>query len=652
MVEYRKYITNLGGHSMKAFQPISIGNLELKNRYIMAAMGPELGNFDERTVEYFVRRAKGGASMLLTNVMATEAIDGHGPSSTLTEESFEGFKSLVTKAHEYDCKICIQIMPGVGLGGMAEGRLKPASASAIPLYPGSDVTFDELTKEEIKFIQGEVFKTVRLAKKAGADAVQVHAYGGYLTDKFMTPKWNIRTDEYGGSFDNRMRFLNEIIEGLQEECDKDFPMIVKFTPSHFLPSELGYRAMEEGIEIAKMLEEKGVHALHIDSGCHDNWYMAMPPIYQQEAVPQLLAARKIKEVTSIPIITNGRLGDSQKAESAIENGWVDIIGVGRQFLADPDFPNKLIENKADEIRYCIYCNEGCIKSVCEGESIKCAVNPEAGYESIKKIERTLNSKRVLIIGAGPGGCEAAIKAAVAGHDVEIWEKLDHIGGNFHNACLPSFKRDGNKVIDYYRTMIHSLDIRIKYCMEATEELVLAYGPDLVIHATGATPLRPRSIPGINKAHVVTATDALQNTVYVDNNVVVIGAGLVGCETAVVLANKGKKVTIVEMADKILSEPVFVQNAMMLNQLLQHPNINTKTSAKLTSIDEDSVTIQIAETNEVIECDSVVLAMGFLPNTALYNALKDKVKIVNVGDSVGVRKVLDAVHEAFDAVLEL
>lgn len=637
---------------MKVLEPISIGKLNLKNRFTMVAMGPELGNFDSRTVEYYVRRAKGGAAMLMTNVIATEAIDGHGPSSTLTEESFQGFQSLVEQAHEYDCKVCIQIMPGVGLGGKASNRIKPASASALPLYPGADITFDELTKEEIKFIHQEVLKTVALAKKAGADAVEIHAYGGYLTDKFMTSKWNIRTDEYGGSFENRMRFLNEIIEGIQEECGKDFPMIVKFTPCHFLPTEYGYRGMEEGLEIAKMLEQKGVHALHVDSGCHDNWYMAMPPIYQQEAVPQLLAARKVKEVTSLPILTNGRLGDIGKAESALENQWLDIVGVGRQFLADPDFPNKIKENKTEEIRYCIYCNEGCIKSVCEGTSIKCAVNPLAGFESVKESKPTKNSKKVLVIGAGPGGCSAAIAAAEAGHDVEMWEKQEHLGGNFYNACLPPFKRDGSKVLEYYQNMIQKLHIRIRYCKEATKESVLVYEPNTVIYAAGATPLRPQSIPGINQAHVVTATDVLQNKAYIGEQVAVIGAGLVGCESAVVLANQGKKVTMIEMADHILPEPVFVQNAMMLNQLLKHPNISFKTSTKLTSINGQSICVLSSEVEEEIPCDSVVLAMGFSSNTKLYQELEDKVKVVNVGDSVQVRKVFDAVHEAYDAVLDL
>ncbi len=637
---------------MKVLQPIDIGNLKLKNRFIMAAMGPELGNFDTRTVDYYLRRAKGGAAMLLINTIATEAIDGHGPSAMLTEESYDGFQYLAEQAHSYDCKVCIQIMPGVGLGGMAPGRLKPASASALPLYPGADITFDELTKEEIKFIQGEVFKTVGLAKKAGADAVEIHAYGGYLTDKFMTSKWNIRTDEYGGSFENRMRFLVEIIDGIQEELGKDFPLIVKYTPCHFLPVEYGYRAMEEGIEIAKLLEEKGVHALHIDAGCHDNWYMAMPPIYQQEAVPQLLAAKKVKEITSLPVITNGRLGDIDKAEAAIENGYLDIAGVGREFLADPDFPNKVMENKTDEIRYCIYCNEGCIKSVCEGASIKCAVNPLTGYEGIKNLTRAERAKKILVIGAGPGGCQAAITAAEAGHDVEIWEKQDHLGGNFYNACLPPFKRDGNKILSYYRNTLKNLSIPIRYCKEATEDSVLAYRPDIVIHAAGALPVRPQSIQGINKSHVATASDVLQNKVFMGEQVAVIGAGLVGCETAVVLAQRGKKVIMVEMADHILPEPVFVQNAMMLNKLLENPNISFKTSSKLTGIQDGTITISTAGQEETLTCDNVVLAMGFSPDIKLYNALKDKVTMFNIGDSVKVRKVLEAVQEAYDAVLKI
>lgn len=637
---------------MLVLEPIKVGNLELKNRFVMVPMGAELGNFDPRTVDYYVTRAKGGASMVMTTVIATEAIDGHTPASTLTEESFAGFKELVDRAHEFDCKICLQVVPGIGLGGIGEGRVKPASASALPLYPGAKLTFEELTIDEIKFIQGEISRTVKLAKRAGADAIEIHAYGGYLTDKFMTKRWNIRQDEYGGSFENRMRFLTEIIDVIKEDLGSDFPLLVKFTPDHFLPVEEGYRGIEEGIKIAKLLESKGVHALHVDAGCHDNWYMAMPPIYQQDMVPQMISSAKIKAVTSLPVLSNGRLGDIEKAEAALRNGWIDIAGVGREFLADPNFPKKVMENRTDEIRHCIYCNEGCIATVSAGKSINCAVNPLTGYEGLKELKATDEPKRVLVIGAGPGGCQAAITAAEAGHDVEIWEKKAYLGGNFHNACMPPFKRDGMKILDYYRTKLDRLNISIRYCKEATEGAILSYKADLVVHATGGNPIMPSAIKGLNKSHVYTATDVLQNQALLGKKISVIGGGLVGCETAVVLANKGMQVIIIEMAEKMLPEPLFIQNAMMLNQLLQHPNITFKTSAKVTEVLEQAVEIEVNGNKEWIDCDSVVVAAGFSPNDHLYHSLKDKTNIVNVGDSVKVRKVLDAVHEAYDAVLNL
>ncbi|OCA86610.1 NAD(P)/FAD-dependent oxidoreductase [Bacillus sp. FJAT-27986] len=637
---------------MLVLEPIKVGNLELKNRFVMVPMGAELGNFDPRTVDYYVTRAKGGASMVMTTVIATEAIDGHTPASTLTEESFAGFKELVDRAHEFDCKICLQVVPGIGLGGIGEGRLKPASASALPLYPGANITFEELTIDEIKFIQGEISRTVKLAKRAGADAIEIHAYGGYLTDKFMTKRWNIRQDEYGGNFENRMRFLTEIIDVIKEDLGSDFPLLVKFTPDHFLPVEEGYRGIEEGIEIAKLLESKGVHALHVDAGCHDNWYIAMPPIYQQDMVPQMISSAKIKAVTSLPVLSNGRLGDIEKAEAALRNGWIDIAGVGREFLADPNFPKKVMENRTDEIRHCIYCNEGCIATVAAGKSINCAVNPLTGYEGLKELKAADESKRVLVIGAGPGGCQAAITAAEAGHDVEIWEKKAYLGGNFHNACMPPFKRDGMKILDYYRTKLDRLNISIRYCKEATEEAILSYKADLVVHATGGNPIMPSAIKGLNKSHVYTATDVLQNQALLGKKISVIGGGLVGCETAVVLANKGMQITIIEMAEKMLPEPLFIQNAMMLNQLLQHPNITFKTSAKVTEVLDQAVEIEVNGNKEWIDCDSVVVAAGFSPNNHLYHSLKNKTNIVNVGDSVKVRKVLDAVHEAYDAVLNL
>lgn len=640
---------------MKLLEASTIGNMKLKNKIIMAPMGAELGNFDVRTNAYYVARAKGGASMLMCTVVATEEIEGHSPAAVLNEDSFEGLKSLVQECHEYDSKVCLQVMSGAGLGGMAPGRTQPVAPSPMPIMPGMDYMFAEMSIEEIKLIHNAVIHTAILAKKAGVDCLEIHAYGGYLTDKFMSKRWNQRTDEYGGSFENRMRFLTEMIEGVKAELGDDFPLIVKFTPCHYLPVDSGYREMEEGLRIAKMLESMGVHALHVDAGCHDNWFLAMPPIYQQEMVPQMNSSQAIKEVVSIPVISHGRLENVAKAEAALENEWVDFVCIGRGLLADPEIPNKIAEYRTDDIRSCISCNEGCIARVAsqpDYKSIECAVNPLTGYEGLKELTKTDAPKRILVIGAGPGGCTAAISAAESGHHVEIWEKTSQLGGNFQAAVMPTFKRDGGNILNYYRTQLNKLRIHVKYCMEATEEAILAYGADKVIWAAGGTPVRPSSIEGIMGNNVCLATDALRELCLVGDTIVVIGGGLVGCETAINYARKGKKVTIVEMADKLLPEPLFIQNMMMLTRMLDHPNITSMPSTKLVKIAKGFATVENADGKQEIPCDTVILAMGFKPNNQVYAALEGKMDIVNVGDSVQARKVYDAVHEAYDAILSI
>lgn len=640
---------------MKLLEESAIGTLKLKNKIIMAPMGAELGNFDERTNAYYVARAKGGASMLMCTVIATEEIEGHSPASVLDEDSFEGLQSLVQKCHEYDSKICLQIMSGAGLGGMATGRAQPVAPSPMPIMAGMNYMFAEMTKEEIKLLHNAVIRTAILAEQAGVDCIEIHAYGGYLTDKFMSKRWNKRTDEYGGSFENRMRFLTEMIEGVKTVLGDNFPLIVKFTPCHYLPVESGYRGMEEGLRIAKMLESLGVHALHVDAGCHDNWYQAMPPIYQQEMVPQMNSSQAVKEVVSIPVISHGRLENVAKAEAALENEWIDMVCIGRGLLADPEIPNKIAENRTDDIRSCISCNEGCIARVAsqpDYKSIECAVNPLTGYEGVKELTQTEVPKRILVIGAGPGGCTAAISAAEAGHSVEVWEKASQLGGNFLAAVMPTFKRDGGNILNYYRTQLNKLRINVKYCKEATEEAILAYGADKVIWAAGGIPVRPNSIEGIMGNNVCLATDALRELCLVGDTLVVIGGGLVGCETAIHYARKGRKVTIVEMADKLLPEPLFIQNMMMLTEMLNHPNITSLPSTKLVKITKGAATVENVGGQQEIPCETVILAMGFKPNNGVYAALEGKVNISNVGDSVQARKVYDAVHEAYDVVLSI
>ena len=419
-----------------------------------------------------------------------------------------------------------------------------------------------------------------------------------------------------------------------------------------MPEDQGYRGIEEGQKIAVALTEKGVDGLHVDVGCHDNWALAMPPIYQQAMAPQIDVARQIKAVTPLPVISNGRLGDLGKVESGITNQWLDVAAVGRQFLADPDFVTKLIANQPEKIRACIYCNEGCIKSVAEGKRISCAVNPLVGKESLSPSLMTDKPQNVLVIGAGPGGCEAAITAKQRGHKVTLWEKEAYLGGNFYNACLPPFKRDGNKLLKYYQQMISELEIETKYSYHATLGKISALEPDQIIYACGGTSIVP-PIPGVNQGHVTTAIEALQDRGIIGEKVVVIGGGLVGCETALTLVNQGKEVTIIEMADKLLPEPLFIQNLMMLTDLLEKSAIKAIVGGKVTEIQKNTITLMKDEEIETLTCDTVVLATGFKPNQALYQELVGAgFAIKNVGDSVAVRKVFEAVHEGYEAVMAI
>lgn len=637
---------------MKLTQPVSIGNLTLKNRMVMAPMGVDLGNYDERTRAYYLARAKGGIGMILCNTLATPEIEGMCPSSLLDADSYEDFRDMTENAHRFNCRVCVQIHPGNGrITTPPPGRDKPLGASAVP-WMDPRVICEEITRDEIRIIEDGFRRTARYAKKAGADAIEIHAYGGYLTDQFLTKRWNVRTDEYGGDLTGRMRFLTDLIEIVKTDLGEDFPLIVKFTPCHYLPAEAGYRDMDEGLEIARRLEALGVHALHVDAGCHDNWFMAMPPVYQQEQVLQLRSAHAVRNAVGIPVISHGRLNNISKAEYALEHGDLDIVAIGRGLLDDPELPNKLTAHETDKIRPCISCNEGCIARVCAGQSVQCAVNPNAGLEGVNDLKPAEAPKKVLVVGAGPAGCTAAITAARAGHQVELWEKRERIGGNVLAASRPSFKADMANLLSYYQNELTRLQVPVKFCMEADKAAVDTLKPDVVIWAAGGRPIAPGSIEGIHGDNVCTAIDALLNNALLGENIAVIGGGLVGLETAVDLTQRGKKVTVVEMAPKLLPEPVFMQNMMMIMGLVKKYQIPSQVNTKLLKIEPDGIVVQKENGEEKIPCDTVVLAMGFRPDDSVYEEIAGDYKTVKVGDCVSARKVYNAVHEAYDAVREL
>lgn len=638
-------------------RPIRIGRMELKNRMVMAPMGVTVGNLSPASVAYFAARAEGGAAMVFCNIRASLAFESGEHSIYLNDETEPLFRALAERCHAHDCKLAAQIQPGDGRIGEPSVRYKvPISASACPWMHVPRMRCHALTIDEIHELEEDFRRSVQVALRSGADCVGIHAYGGYLTDQFLTRRWNTRTDAYGGSLENRARFLTELIAICKEEGGADFPVIVKFTPDHYMDGE-GYRSIDEGIALAKLIVAAGADALHVDAGCHENWPNAMPPAGMQQMTLQSRSAKIIRSVVDVPIMTHGRFGDVDKAEAALRDGVCDVAVIGRGLLADPDLPNKVLAGRPDTIRPCISCNEGCIARVYNGETATCALNPRCGHEDGSiDIPPAVHPKKLLVVGAGPAGCMAALYAKQAGHMVEIWEAGGHIGGNALCACKPFFKRDMHRMIRYFERELLVHDIPVRFYTTATPELAAAYAPDHIFWAAGGRPIAPKAIPGLDCPKVYFATEALCDCCDVGDRVVVIGGRLVGVEAALQMDMWGKHVTCIDMARTIPSEPGFKMNNMLMRDYMACSGVDFRPTTKLVRIAGDaftcSVTVEHAGEQQQIACDTVLLALGFAPTAQAAAAFESVAPVTVLGDAQQPRKILFAVGDAHEAVRKL
>ncbi|WP_212505708.1 FAD-dependent oxidoreductase [Anaerotalea alkaliphila] len=483
-----------------------------------------------------------------------------------------------------------------------------------------------------------------LAKNGGADAVELHAYGGYLIDQFQSALWNKRTDEYGGDLQGRMRFTLELVAEIQKTCGKDFPLLVKFTPHHGIP---GGRELEEGIEMAKMLEAAGVHALHIDKGCYERWFDAISTVYEPEAA-QIDLADAIRKHVRIPVISQGKLGNPEVAERVLQEGKTDFVGLAHQMLCDPHWVNKVKEGKTYDIVPCIGCNE-CLYAGFAGKHYVCAVNVGCYHEDDYPLLPAREKKSVLVVGGGPGGMQAAIAAAERGFSVELWERQNTLGGTLLAAGAPSFKGDVLKFVEVFKNKLYRSGVVVRLMKEAAAEEILRKGFDKVILAAGATPCLP-PVPGIDGGNVCTSTAALLGQAPLGKKVVVIGGGLVGCETALHIQETADQVSVVEMLDDILlTADHCLNNDQKLRLLIAESGMAIHTKAKVTRIGTDFVEFEKDGATDRIPCDSVVIATGYKSNNQLARELEGQMDLSVVGDAGSPRKILHAVHEAYHAV---
>ncbi len=629
------------------FQKGHIGRMETKNRIVMAPMGTTAdgdGGYSARTIRYFAERAKGGTGLIITGRNASVLeFEGYSCSALSNYHHVNRLAALADTVHAYGCKLCVQIGPGLGRIMYTSATTPPYSCSPIPAFWFPNMTCKELSVEDIAFITDKVGYSAKLAKDAGADAIEMHAYGSYLADQFLTEAFNHRTDKYGGSLENRVRFLGECIQAVQRYCGEDFPQIVKFTPVHCLDIP-GYRKLEEGVEIAKLLEKWGAHALHVDTGCYEVWYRQIPTVYQDEGC-QLFAAEAVKKAVSIPVITQGKLHRPALAEKVLEEGKADFIALGHQHIADPHYAEKVKEHREGDIRPCIGCNE-CLRLGHLGRNYSCSVNPVAHHEDDFPLTPDTKGLRVLIIGGGPGGMVAALTANSRGMKAEIWEKTGELGGQLLAAGAPPFKRDVRNYVEYLKRQLKKAGIPVRFNCEPTAQEIAFAGFDRVILATGAVANTP-AIAGSENA--VEAIPVLRQQCDIGGECVIIGGGVVGVETALFLDSLGKKVTLT-VRSKLKYADESVNNVQCMNDMLKESNVTVMEGAAPVEIKDGSVVFDCGGKRVELKSDTTVLATGYHPERALEEELDGLgIEYDVVGNAVKPRKLINATNEAYLAV---
>lgn len=646
-------------------KPMQIGQVTIRNRFCVAPMSPGFTNFPsgeykQEGIEYYVRRAKGGFGLIYTGAFSSDKeVDPFNPLSPYPTNAPEAFRKtsleLNQRAGAFGSHIFGQITLGVGRN--YPGCYAP---SEIPVYGHPDMTSPALTKEQIKAKIKCTTKTAELMKNSGYSGVEIHAlHWGYLLDEFAMSLTNKRTDEYGGSLENRLRITKEALNAVKESCGSDFPVTIRLGMKAYVKDlqhasltgeEEGGRTIEEAVEIAKLLESYGFDGLSVDTGIYESFYYACPPMYVRRGYSIDLASR-IKEAVNIPVILGGRMGDPELDEEAVRDGKIDAVALGRPSLADPDFPRKIEMGRRESIRPCIACNQGCLHRLLSiGVDAYCAVNPEVGRSSGYEITKALVSKNVVVVGGGIAGMETARTASLRGHKVSLYEKSDQLGGNLIPAGAHDFKIEIRELNTWYQHELAALNVDIHRNEAMNIEKIKALHPDAVVLSVGSEPVIPR-VDGIGSEKAVSCIDVLNRRKPVGNDVVVVGGGLVGCEMALEFINEGKNVTIVEALPALMSsgEAVPHPNKSMLLDIFEQEKIKILTNTKLTGIDENGAIVTCADkTQKTVKADTVVIAIGFKPLPSMARALQENgFEVYEVGDGKHVGNILTAVWDAYE-----
>jgi len=655
------------------FEPILINSLKVKNRIFMPAMHLNMAeNFlvTDKLIGFYAKRAIGGAGMISCGYATVDDLSGSSLNIGAHKDEFiPGLKRLAEAITQNGARAALQLNHSgrYNFSFFLNGK-KPVAPSPIASRLTKE-TPQELEHDQILEIINSFAEAALRVKKAGFDAVEILSGTGYLISEFLSPLTNHRKDEYGGDLKNRMKFGLDIMKAIKKATGDDYPLIVRINGNEFMP---GGSTSKDLQEYAKALVNAGVDALCINVG----WHEAKIPQIVTEVPRGVYAylAKNIKDIVNVPVIASHRINDPQIAREILSDGMCDMVAMGRSLIADPYLPEKAKKGRDDEIVHCIACAQGCFDHLFQLKSVQCLCNPIAGFENERKIEKSSNTKKVMIIGGGPAGMNAAIAASDRGHDVTIFEKDDKLGGQLFIAGAPPGRDEFQVLARDLSRQVSKRKIKTVLNQFVDEKIISLEKPDAIILATGAKPIQP-NIEGVDQDHVVQAWDVLSGKVICGKKVVIIGGGAVGVETALYLSEKGtlsadavkfllvnkaetpediyematkgvKQITLIEMINKV-GKDIGKSTRWAMLQDISRRNINIKVASKAKKITENAVQIESGNDLIEIEADTVVLGVGSVSNNSLIEIIeKFNIPYDIIGDANKVAKAFDAVHDGF------
>lgn len=645
----------------RLFQPLKIRTLELPNRIIMSAVTTRYDFEDSsRMADFYAERARGGVGLIVLGAFQTihpGRKSGLNGVNIYSDIFIPKLKEWVTAIHDNGGRVAAQLATYTYLSLKGtEGTPEDVGPSAVELpREGTHPTHSlaeylspmrELTVEEILIVEEAVGDAAVRAREAGFDAIEFQCVGGNLFNRFITPFTNRRTDRYGGSTENRMRIITETIANIRSKVGDDFPITSRMCGDDDVPWGLDLAGWQE---LAPLFEKAGIDALNV----YPVWHESRSPKAQMSVPRGAFShlSEGIKKVVNIPVVAAVRINDPLLAEQILADGKADLVSMTRPCIVDPDMPNKAKAGRLEDIAMCTACCS-CYDDMILAKPMRCSVNARVGKESEYQIAPTKQPKKVFVIGGGPAGMEAARVAALRGHRVTLFEKNDQPGGQLLYAILPPFKEEWNTTIKYLTTQLNKLKVEVRLGEECTAGIVQAAKPDAVIVATGARHCIP-DIPGADGNNVATAIEVLTGQKQVGQNVVIIGGGSVGCETAEFLTQQGKKVTILEMMGRMGPDYGPMNRFVVIDRLVE-AGIRMETSARAEEITAKGVRIRrINWCQEFFEADSVVIAIGMIPVDNISRELADGgTEVYTVGDCVTPASVKEAIESGFVAGLRV